>query len=186
MNIIGTTSVGEQYQALPEGDMIIGERVYNHPMEPSWKVLKQAVDRKGAKEVAQALRVSLPLLYKWCQEPSSKDQDRSGALNPLDRVKTLMDATGDPEILQWLCREADGFFAKNPQEKKSIDPLQDAQRILKEFSDLLDALSKAVADSHIDPGEAKSIRREWEDVKVQGESLARAYEQSSKRPTPKR
>lgn len=166
--------------------MIIGKRVYNHPMEPSWKVLKQAVNRKGAKEIAQSLRISLPLLYKWCQEKATKDNDRNGSLNPLDRVKTLIESTGDPEILQWLCQGAGGFFTKNPQEKDPIHPLEDAQRILKEFSDLLGALSKAVADSQINPGEAKSIRKEWEDVKIQGEGLARAYEQSSKTASSKR
>ena len=51
------------------------------------------------------------------------------------------------------------------------------QKILQEFSDLLDAVSSSVEnDGDIDAKEAKRIRREWEDLKRITESFVVACE----------
>ena len=124
----------------------------------------------------------MPLVYKWCQPQASDESlDGSGVLNPLDRVKRLVELTGETQLLQWLCQQAGGYFARNPSGVKSLDPLRDAEKILKELSDLLGELSRSLEDAKIDPGEAERIRKEWEDVKTHGESLVLGCERAAGR-----
>ena len=66
----------------------------------SHEVLRQAIEPIGAKKAAHELRVSSSLVYKWCEE------DTSGARNPLDRIKSLIECTGSRTPVEWLCRQA--------------------------------------------------------------------------------
>ena len=55
--------------------------------------------------------------------------------------------------------------------------LQAIQAILREFSELLEAVSSSSADNgEIDTKEAASIRKEWEDLKSLTETLVSACE----------
>lgn len=53
----------------------------------SFTVLRQAVDRVGAKSVASNLGVSHSLVYKWCQPKGASEA--GGVHNPLDRVSQV-------------------------------------------------------------------------------------------------
>lgn len=146
-------------------------------MENSWEVLKRAIDKKGIKEIASDLKLSHSLLYKWCQPPLNvEDEFGSGAINPLDRIKMLYEKTEDTEIIQWACECAGGFFIKNPKTSKRENILQDMQKIIREFSDVLDVTSESVKDKRITDEEAKKIRREWEHLKGLGESMVASCE----------
>ena len=80
----------------------------------SYDLLKQALDEVGAKKVAMDMKVSTPLVYKWCQEPTKEaGDDSSGARNPLDRTLALFRATDDLSIVNWLCNQAEGYFVAN-------------------------------------------------------------------------
>ena len=79
----------------------------------SHEVLKQSVEDVGVKTIASDLGVSPSLLYKWCQ-PGDEPTD-SGATNPLDRLAKIFEATGDEQIVSWLCQKADGFYCPNPK-----------------------------------------------------------------------
>jgi hypothetical protein len=141
-------------------------------MENSWEVLKRAIDKKGIKQLASDLKLSQPLLYKWCQKPVDEDDESaSGAINPLDRVRMLYDKTQDPEIVNWICECAGGFMIKNPGAHGSENFIQDMHNIIKEFSDLLEAATDSVKDRKITDEEAKKIRKEWEQLKKHGESM---------------
>ncbi len=87
----------------------------------SHEVLKQSVEDVGVKTIASDLGVSPSLLYKWCQ-PGDEPTD-SGATNPLDRLAKIFEATGDEQIISWLCQKADGFYCPNPSTEK--DPNKD-------------------------------------------------------------
>lgn len=144
-------------------------------MEKSYEVLKKAIDKAGAKYVADGLTLSLPLVYKWCNEPESDENpEASGTANPLDRVIKLYELTGDMGIIQWLCRRAEGFLVKNPEiditRRGSL--ISELQKIIKEFSDLLSAVSESIKDNKISKDEAEQIRKEWEALKILGESIA--------------
>lgn len=144
-------------------------------MEESYEVLKKAVDKVGAKYVAGGLKVSLPLVYKWCNEPESDESlTASGATNPLDRVIKLYESTGDINIIRWLCQLANGFFVKNVDVNidKKRNLISDMQKVIKEFSDLLNALSDSIKDNRISQAEAEQIRKEWEELKSLGEHVA--------------
>ena len=67
----------------------------------SHEVIKETVEKLGAKKVASELGVSLSLLYKW-----SEPTDESGAANPLDRVAELCRVTGDPRPVSWLAGQS--------------------------------------------------------------------------------
>ena len=156
----------------------------------SWEVLKDAVERVGAKAVAARLRLSTALVYKWCQEPpSDEDPQSSGARNPLDRLHAIAKATEDPRVVNWLCNQAGGFYVANPE----VDPgeheeyvLGTTQRVVQDFGDLLSKISQSVEDDgQITPDEADNIRQSWERLKTQAECFVVACERGLYRHNPR-
>ena len=144
-------------------------------MLPSHEVLKEAADKIGVKALAATLKLSPALVYKWCQEYDEDDPDTSGARNPLDRLADIIDATGNVEVVNWLCNRAGGFFVPNPDmnvRDLRTDLLVGTQRLVKEFSDMLEEVSRSVAnDGVIQPREAERIRRAWETLKRVAEAF---------------
>ena len=143
----------------------------------SYDVLKEAITAVGAKSVAADMSVSSSLVYKWC-EPK-EGEDAGGAVNPLDRLDRIYQLTGDTGPISWLCQRAGGFFVENPPPKQKSDGplLPVTQRILREFSELLEAVAKSLEnDGQVDAKEAEKIRREWEDLKGVAEGFVLACE----------
>jgi transcriptional regulator with XRE-family HTH domain len=132
-------------------------------------VIELAVADKGPKAVAAALGVSLSLIYKW-------SEGKTG--NPLDRVEELIAATGSTAPVTWLCQQAGGSFLPRPPGSQ-IDEARlvaETQRMLKEFSDMLQAMTSAFLDGKVSAQEAALIRREWEELLPIAEGLVRACE----------
>ena len=96
-----------------------------------------------------------------------------GPTNPLLRADQLIQSTGDPEIIRWLCQRAGGFFVRNPKAHDGRpDQLMPAtNHIVREFADLLSVISQASADNSISKPEADSIRARWEALKSVTESF---------------
>ena len=119
-------------------------------------------------------------MYKWCQEPTKEaGDDSSGARNPLDRTVALYRSTNDLSIVEWLCSKAEGYFVANMEAKKKFGPdtVMHTQKMIKEFSDLLEVIAVSFAnDGKIDEKEAKKIRREWQTLKSYGEEFVSACE----------
>ncbi|MGD8453768.1 MAG: hypothetical protein PVJ57_18295 [Phycisphaerae bacterium] len=147
----------------------------------SWEVLRNAIEEVGVKAVAGKLKLSSALVYKWCQEPpTATDPRSSGARNPLDRLRHIVEATGDPRVVNWLCNHAGGFFVPHPE----VEPgdaeeqlLGSTQRVVQDFGDLLTNISTSIEnDGQITPDEADRIRQSWERLKSQGESFVVACE----------
>ncbi|MHC4872965.1 MAG: hypothetical protein ACYTFY_14070 [Planctomycetota bacterium] len=135
-------------------------------MVESYEVIKEAVDKIGAKKAAAEMKVSTSLIYKWCEESGGEDaEDKSGAKNPLDRINALFNATEDIKLIDWLANKADGFFVKNSTLAGSdnIDSayVVQTQQIIREFS------------------EAKRLRKEWQDLKSYGETFITACEKGT-------
>lgn len=147
----------------------------------SWEVLREAADRIGVKALAARLNLSTALVYKWCQESPKDDPSGSGARNPLDRLKEITEATGDPRVINWLCNAAGGFFVENP----NVTPgeaqeqlLATTQRMVMDFGELLATLSRSIEDDgQISTMEAAHIRQAWEKLKTKAECFAVACEQ---------
>jgi len=143
----------------------------------SYEVMREAVTGVGAKAVASEMSLSSSLIYKWC-EPTGH-AGAPGADNPLDRICRICEVTGDTRPVRWLCEASGGFFVENPpSEPGSTMPLLSATReILREFTELLDALTASVEnDGEIDETEAHAIRSEWEDLKRAAERFVVAGE----------
>ncbi|OGV71547.1 MAG: hypothetical protein A3K18_22330 [Lentisphaerae bacterium RIFOXYA12_64_32] len=150
----------------------------------AFEALKNAIEKVGAKHVAAELQVSTSLVYKWCQV--KEDEGGSGADNPLERVAEICEITDDNGSVVWLCRKVNGYFVANPpvEDASQAPVLRQTQSILKEFSDLLDVVSRSVAnDGKIDTAEAARIRREWEQLKSITEGFVGACEKGSYGPT---
>ncbi len=151
-------------------------------MKETYKVLKKAFDRVGIKKIASSLKVSSALVYKWSQNPAQvySYKTASGAKNPLDRIYKIYEVTEDPQILQWLCKAAGGYFVQDQslvQIPKEKDVLVNIQQFIKEFSETLDKISECYSDDgKISKKEAKEIRAEWEDLKCMGEGFVMACE----------
>ena len=113
----------------------------------SYEVLKQAVSGVGVKSVAADMKLSSAMVYRWCEPNDSPDA--SGAKNPLDRVATLCDLTGDREPIKWLCRQVDGFFVQNTEadEEFSGAVFEATQKMLKEFSDVLQSVTDGMRNA---------------------------------------
>ena len=148
----------------------------------SYEVIRNAVDEPGVKAVAAALKVSPALVYKWCEPPAEADDpDQSGAKNPLDRVREMYMLTKDIRLVRWLCNEAGGFYVSNPvpEIRKSVDEqiFTETRSMVRDFSELLDAVTEAVDDDPgIDAEEADLIRQRWEDLKAIAERFVIACE----------
>ena len=143
----------------------------------SYEALKEAVDRVGVKSLAGDMNLSTSLIYKWC-EPTS-GPDACGADNPLDRVVRICELTGDSGPVEWLCTQLNGFLVRNASQGRhgKIPLLKATQSILKEFSDVMQAVSESYANGdRIDAGEAQRIRKEWEELKSVAESFVVACE----------
>lgn len=144
------------------------------PFQPSHEVIKSAVDKAGVKAVAAKLGLSPAMVYKWCAAPEG-----SGTPNPLDRLADLIALSKDPGLVAWLCEKSDGYFVANPDGKTQADPLAvlaQTQKLVREFSDLLDVIAKSMADGKVDAAEARRIRTEWEELKRHTEGFVRACE----------
>ncbi|MEM0969013.1 MAG: phage regulatory CII family protein [Verrucomicrobiota bacterium] len=132
----------------------------------SHEVIKSALARTSPKAVAAELGVSLSLVYKWAQPNTDLG---SGSRNPLDRIRELMELTGEPRIIQWLCQQAGGHFVENPERRSSEDSYEVAPattEIVHQFSELLQAITKAAEDRSINKDESDEIREIWDQLKT--------------------
>ncbi len=148
----------------------------------SHQILKRVVERVGTKQVAHDLGVSSSLIYKWCAEPASElGEDGSGVRNPLDRLVSLVESTGDRSAIEWLCTEVGGCFVQNPDlESVAIDTeyIRETQQLFKEFSDLMRVVAASVADDgRVDCEEASAIRAQFRSLQARAEAFVRACEQ---------
>lgn len=123
-------------------------------------------------EVAARLGVSTSLLYKW-REPAA---DGSGQTNPLERAAQLIAATGDPSIIDWLCRQAGGRFA--PEEPASDPDLgRAANGLVREFGLLIADVVQASEDRKVDAAESRRLRRRWDELRRRAEAFVRTCEE---------
>lgn len=116
---------------------------------------------------AKRLGVSVSLVSKW-QEPSLDFSD-SGALNPLDRIETIMngslaDGNGPERYLapiHYLAVKFKQIVIPAPQTSKELPELhQGLMKMTKEFGELLSVSGEKFADGDVSPRDLKAIRQE--------------------------
>ncbi len=139
----------------------------------SYEALAQAINRDTIKH-AKALRLSLSMVNKW-QEPSS-DYTDSGALNPLDRIETVIDTALKCDVpkgkahapIRYLAHRFGLEVVPVPKSSTSVSELhQQLLRTIKEFGDLAAVSSDALEDQQLSRKERKDITKEgWEVVEA--------------------
>ncbi len=158
--------------------MPVQEIVRNHRYThmQSHELLREVLQKGNAKEVAATLGLSLSMVYKWAEPPG--EGTGSGAVNPLDRIIALLQATGDERIVQWICQHAGGFFIQNPDASKGHPEflIPATNQIIQEFADLLAVIATAASDNHITEKESKDIRGRWEELKTVTEGFVQCCE----------
>jgi len=144
----------------------------------SHELLHEVFSRTSVKQVSADLGLSLSMVYKWA-EPD--DGTGSGAVNPLDRIETLVRSTGDERLVQWICERAGGFFIKNPKTNWPHPHflIPATNRIVQEFADLLAVVATAAGDNHISKEESRKIRERWEELKSVTEGFVRCCEEGN-------
>lgn len=141
----------------------------------SHEVLRQALKKTSPKAVAAELGVSLSLVYKWAEQPSELNP---GSKNPLDRLLQIIDLSGDNGIVEWLCRQQNGHFVKDPDVRgHQVEHVMPAtQEIIGQFSSLLSKISDAATDHSVTKSEAVEIRQCWDALKSYVEGFVRSCE----------
>jgi hypothetical protein len=146
----------------------------------SHEILREVFQKTSPKHAASELGLSLSMIYKWTEPPEQK----SGVVNPLDRVAVLMRCSGDARIAQWICQQAGGFFIKNPKtgplRHETLVPAMNS--VVQEFADLLAVMATSAQDNQITDAEAQSIRARWEKLKTVTEEFVRGCEAGDFRP----
>lgn len=141
----------------------------------SHEVLKEALKKTSPKAVAADLGVSLSLVYKWAERPS---ENGSGSRNPLDRLLQIIELSDDTGIIEWLCRQQQGTFVRDPdiEAREHSHLFERTQQIIGQFSQLLQGISTAVEDDSVTKQEADEIRLCWDKLKSEAETFVRACE----------
>ena len=137
----------------------------------SHEVFRELFERVSPKELADALGLSVSLIYKWA-EPAG--DFGSGTPNPLERIAALLKITGDIRIAEWVCLRAGGFYVKSPSSDKNPEArsvVAATNRIVQEFAEMLSAIATAAVDNAITAGEATKIRQRWEHLKSATETF---------------
>ena len=142
----------------------------------SHEILREVFQKCSPKQVSAELGLSLSMIYKWA-EPGDPTAG-SGSTNPLDRIDALIRCTNDPQIVQWLCQRAGGFFIQNPKTAHSHPSylIPATNEIVQEFADLLAVVADAAHDNQITQKEAKQIRARWEELKSVTETFVACCE----------
>ena len=133
-------------------------------MMDSHQVIRNACEKLGTKQIADHLGVSLSLVYKWAQPKTDKG---SGSRNPLDRVVELINSTGDPGLIEWICEQSGGYFVRNPKHSgdDNYEMMPATSQIVEQFAALLAEISKAANDKAISTSESERIRKVWDALK---------------------
>lgn len=140
----------------------------------SHQVIRAAFDKASPKQIAADLGVSLSLVYKWAEPPGTE----SGSRNPLDRVAQLIETTNDRRIIDWLCRQAGGYFVPNPSaQARKMEVLPATHEIVAQFGAMLAQISTAAKDHVVTPAEAAEIRDCWDSLKSYTEAFVRSCEE---------
>jgi hypothetical protein len=143
----------------------------------SHELLREVFQTHNPKQIAEDMGLSVSMVYKWAEPP----EQGSGATNPLDRIASLVNATGDARVVEWVCAQADGFFIKNPKigRPRSYTLVPATNRVVHEFAEMLSVIANAALDNNISDGEAERIRSRWEELKSLTEGFVRACEEGT-------
>ena len=142
----------------------------------SYELLNAVAEKTGAKRMAHALGLSLSLIHQWMRARNG----RSEALNPLDRVASLIELSGDHRLAQWVCERAGGFFVPNPPTTVPTGGLAAAaSETVLETVKCLGEIAAATKNGQVSAQEAVVIRSRWEKMKSAGESFVQGCERGA-------
>lgn len=136
----------------------------------SYESLQEAIGRDTV-EHAKRLRLSLSAVSKW-KEPA-EDYTDSGALNPLDRIETVIETAlslGRPVSqahapVHYLGERFGLIVIPLPKQPGPLPVLTDGLlKMIQEFGDVTKEVSGAILDGQVSKIEFKRIEKEGNDL----------------------
>src|SRR4051794_34670291 len=126
----------------------------------SHELLREILHANGIKQVSDKVGLSDKRIYQW-MEPTQPQG--SGTPNPLDRIESLILATGDKRLAEWVCERSGGFFVQDQgqTEEARHHVMACASELIGEFAAMITLIAKTAEDGVITAEEAKSVRKNW-------------------------
>jgi len=136
----------------------------------SKEALKKSCEERGVKEIAESLKISSTAIYNQINDPDKNDI--------LNKFVDFVNACGNDIPIKWVCEQLNGIYIKNPNVVAKHDSMTPpyVPEALREFSEVIRAISDAMDDETITIEEAETIRKEWEELKVVLERFVLACE----------
>lgn len=107
----------------------------------------------STKELAKELNMSKESIYKWTD---------GSQRNPLDRILTIIKSCDNNNIIRYLTKECGGYFIEMPKVEQNNSEI--CAKAVKEFGEMLSAMSEALIDGKVDKTEYDRIYSEWNDL----------------------
>jgi hypothetical protein len=91
----------------------------------------------------------------------------------------LIKAVNDPQMIEWICEQAGGYFVRNPdcEEESQYEVMPATNEIVSQFSALLSEISDAAHDNTIADKESERIRKVWNALKSFTEGFVKCCEE---------
>ena len=135
----------------------------------SKEAMRQACKKVGVKNVAELLGVSPTAIYNQINDPDKHDI--------LERFVDFANACESDIPIQWACEQLNGTFIPNREVKVDMNSYRSCvSDALREFGEVISEIGRAMEDGVVTAEEARSIRKEWEDLKRVLESFVLAGE----------
>lgn len=153
----------------------------------SFEALRLAVGGEAVM-VAKRLGLSSSMVHKWCE--SSADFTDSGALNPLDRIEVMIEASlrnGRKHSeafapIFYLASRFEGLFLPPvPRTCETRDYGKQLCRAIKEAGEAFAAAASALEDDELSPNERKRISREVYEAIAELSEFVRMVEDGGKK-----
>jgi len=131
----------------------------------SFEVFQEIFSKCSPKILAPELGLKEPSVYKWSAQGELR-------LNPLDRIVSVMQTSGNLLPLHWLCEQFGGYFVHNPEIKNiKPRPLTPAQnKLVHEFAQMLAFIASEVEKNSLGK-DVNKVRKRWEELKSVTESF---------------
>ena len=134
---------------------------------------KMACDTHGnIKAIAEALGISTSTLYTYSNIYSDEDK-----IIPARYIVPLTKITGDPIILEFICKQAGFLPIKLPKGEYSLRfHLKTMNNFIHDFSKVLDSITEAYEDNIIEDKEFKKIKKYISDLMIKALEIEKAIE----------
>lgn len=139
----------------------------------SHELIREALEKAQAKNVAKALGRSVRDVYRWAHAKT-----QGGTRNLLDWMLAYLEETGHQASLQWLCDKRGGTFVPDHAVKTAPPTLKVATKDATDaMADCIKAVAELSASGTKDRAATERYLAAFQEVKARGGALALGLKQ---------